>query len=435
MAVDAEVRTWFGGSTGASLREYVRSRGHLAFLVSAGVIFAHLLTQAFVDPEPMSGAGDNIVTGIAGPALVLGLVLAYPHLPRSLRALAALGLGLFAIITAIGIHIPHLVAVGATARDVTAIASLVAGVALVGMGIVLAWKAMPRLWLKLALIPAVPIVLLQLVLPLTLATFVVNTPRQPLGDASPADYGLSYESVTFENDEGETLAAWYVPSENGAAVILVHGSGKNRTKTLDHAAMLAENGYGSLMIDLQGYGESEGSPVAWGWTGEVDVGAAVRYLQTREDVEPQRIGALGLSMGGEVVMHAAGENDGIAALVSEGAGMHTWREFEQEPGGSFLKYRAIFSVSNAYEAVELLSGRDQPPSNQDQLKKIAPRPVLLISTGKSEEGTWGRLLHEAAGPTAQLWETGGGHIDGLREQPEEYEKRVIALFDDALLSD
>jgi pimeloyl-ACP methyl ester carboxylesterase len=435
MAVAANIRTWFRGSSGASLHGYVRSRGHLVFLVSAGVILIHLLTQAFFNPEPMSDAGGNIVTGIAGPALVVGLTLAYPHLHRGWRAIAALGLGLFAVVTAIGIHLPHLVAVGATARDVTAISSLVAGVALVGMGLVLAWKAMPRLWLKIALIPAVPIVLLQVVLPLTLATFVVNTPRQALGDASPADYGLTYEDVTFQNDEGETLAAWYIPSENGAAVILVHGSGKNRTKTLDHAAMLAKNGYGSLMVDLQGYGESEGSPVAWGWTGETDVGAAVDYLKTRDDLEPGRIGALGLSMGGEVVMHAAGENDGISAVVSEGAGMHTWKEFEQEPGGSFLKYRAIFNVSTAYETVELLSGRDQPPSNMDQLQKIAPRPVLLISTGKSEEGNWGRLLYEAAGPTAQLWETGGGHIDGLAEQPEEYEKRVVSLFDDALLGD
>jgi fermentation-respiration switch protein FrsA (DUF1100 family) len=435
MAINTEIRTWFGIGTGVSPREYVRSRGHLLFLVSAAVIFIHLLTQAFVDPEPMSNASDNIFTGIAGAALVLGLALAYPHLHRGLRAIATLGLGLFAVITAIGIHIPHLVAVGATARDVTAVASLAAGVLLIGMGLVLAWKALPRLWLKLALIPAVPIVLLQFILPVTLATFVVNTPRQPLGDASPADYGLTYESVTFENDDGQTLAAWYVPSDNGAAVVLVHGSGKNRTKTLDHAAMLAENGYGALMIDLQGYGESEGSPVAWGWTGGVDVSAAVRYLETREDVEPGRIGALGLSMGGETVMHAAGEYEGIAAVVSEGAGMHTWKEFEQEPGGSFLKYRAIFNVSNAYTAVELISGRDQPPSNKDMIAQIAPRPVLLITAGTSEEGKWGRFLHEAGGPTAQLWETGGGHIDGLSEQPEEYEKRVISLFDEALLGE
>jgi fermentation-respiration switch protein FrsA (DUF1100 family) len=433
MAVNTDIRAWFRTDTEVSLRHYVRSRGHLLFIVGAAVIFVHLLTQAFVDPEPKSDATDNIVTGIAGPALVLGLALAYPHLNRGFRAAASLGLGLFAVMTAVGIHIPHFVAVGATARDVTAIASLLAGIPLIVMGLVLAWKALPRLWMKLLLIPAVPIVLLQLVLPITLATFVVNTPRQALGDASPADYGLTYEDVTFENDEGETLSAWYVPSENGAAVILVHGSGKNRTKTLDHAAMLAKNGYGALMVDLQGYGESEGSPVAWGWTGAVDIAGAVRYLESREDVAPGRIGALGLSMGGEVVMHAAGENEGIAALVSEGAGMHTWREFEQEPGGSFLKYRAVFNVSNAYTAVELMSGRDQPPSNVEQLQKIAPRPVLLISTGKSEEGNWGRILNEAAGPTAQLWETGGGHIDGLREQPEEYEKRVITLFDEALL--
>ena len=80
MAINSDIRTWFGIGTGVSLQQYVRSRGHLLFLVGAGVIFVHLLTQAFVDPEPMTDAADNIVTGIAGPALVLGLALAYPHL-------------------------------------------------------------------------------------------------------------------------------------------------------------------------------------------------------------------------------------------------------------------------------------------------------------------------------------------------------------------
>jgi hypothetical protein len=66
--------------------------------------------------------------------------------------------------------------------------------------------------------------------------------------------------------------------------------------------------------------------------------------------------------------------------------------------------------------------------------QIAPRPVLVISTGADEEGTWGRILHEA-GPSSELWETGGGHIDGLSEQPAEYETRVVALFDEALLGE
>jgi pimeloyl-ACP methyl ester carboxylesterase len=432
MTTATRVRGWFGITPGLTARQYVRSKEHALFVAAAAVIFVHLLTQAFIDPEAMSSASDNIITGIAGPAIVALLAAVYPQLATGFRAAAAIVLGLFAIIAGLVIHVPHAVAVERTISDVTAFAAAASGLMLFGLGLWSAWKALPRLYYKLLLIPAVPIVMLQIVLPVALATYIVNTPRTPLGAASPADYGLAYESVRFDAADGVTIAAWYVPSKNGAAVILVHGAGKNRTKTLEHGAMLARNGYGALMIDMRGYGESEGSPVAWGWTGEQDVGAAVTYLESRDDVEPGRIGALGLSMGGEIVLHAAGVNDGIAAVVAEGSGMHTWKEFDQEPG-SVLKYVGIFNIWNAYTAVELMSGVDQPPSNKDMLEEIAPRPVLLISTGQGEEGNWGRFLHKDAGPTARLWETDGGHIDGLAEQPAEYETRVTTLFDEALL--
>jgi fermentation-respiration switch protein FrsA (DUF1100 family) len=433
MSTLAPATTYGGENARTGLRGFVQGKEHLLFLLCASVILVHLLTQAFIDPEPMSRAGDNLHTGLLGATLVAGAALLYAYCGTGLRAGMSLVLGLYALVAGLVIHVPHAVAVEVSPSDVTAFASAGCGLLLTGMGVWLAWKALPSLPYKLLLIPTVPVVLLQIVLPVALATYVVNTPRQPLGDRSPADYGLAFENVRFQTDDGVTIAGWYTPSENGAAVILVHGAGKNRTKTLDHAAMLAANGYGTLMIDMRGYGESEGSPIAWGWTGEPDVTAAVDFLKTRDDVEPGRIGALGLSMGGEIVLHAAGVNDDIAAVVSEGAGMHTWKEFEQERGSAFLKYMTYFNVRNAYTAVELMSGWDQPPSNRDMIARIAPRPVLVISTGEDEEGKWGRFLHEAGGPTAQLWETGGGHIDGLSEKPAEYEERVVTLFDEALL--
>ena len=434
MSAATHVRTWFGLQPETNLRQCVQSKEHAVFLVGAAVIVVHLLTQAFVDPEPMSSASDNIVTGLTGPALVALAAAVYPRLAIGFRSAAAIVLGVFAAITGLAIHGIHAVAAGTSVSDVTGIAAAACGLVLLGMGVWLAWKALPHLALKLALVPLVPWLILQLVLPLAFATYIVNTPRQGLGDQSPADYSLAYEDVRFETEDGVTLAAWYTPSENGAAVILVHGAGKNRTKTLDHAALLASHGYGTLMVDMRGYGESEGSPVALGWTGEKDTSAALRYLQSRDDVDPGRIGALGLSMGGEIVLWTAGENEGIAAVVAEGNEMRSWREIEQEDGPA-IKYVALVNVRNMYTAIELMSGVDQPPSNKDMIAEIAPRPVLLISTGSGGERTWGRTLHEAGGPTTELWETGGGHIDSLYEHPEEYEQRVVGLFDEALLGE
>jgi len=40
--------------------------------------------------------------------------------------------------------------------------------------------------------------------------------------------GLAEPSVTFRSTDGLRLAGWYVPSRNGAAIVVVHGGGGNR---------------------------------------------------------------------------------------------------------------------------------------------------------------------------------------------------------------
>jgi dienelactone hydrolase len=51
-----------------------------------------------------------------------------------------------------------------------------------------------------------------------------------------------------------------------------------------------------LLFGRRGQGESEGDPHAFGWEGEKDIEAAIAFLKRRPDVDPQRIGGLGLSV-------------------------------------------------------------------------------------------------------------------------------------------
>jgi dipeptidyl aminopeptidase/acylaminoacyl peptidase len=79
------------------------------------------------------------------------------------------------------------------------------------------------------------------------ASFAVNVARVPCCDTTPADYGFTYEDVTFETAQGLELSAWYIPTQNGAVVITVHGAGNNRSTVIDEASILAQHGYGVLM--------------------------------------------------------------------------------------------------------------------------------------------------------------------------------------------
>src|SRR5690606_19488500 len=113
------------------------------------------------------------------------------------------------------------------------------------------------------------------------------------------------------------LKGWYRAPANGAAILLLHGAGSSRESVRPYATFLVRHGYGVLALDLRGHGESAGKTNKLGWQGTRDVGAAVAFLQDRDEV--QAIGGLGLSMGGEVLLGAAADYPAIGAIVADGA--------------------------------------------------------------------------------------------------------------------
>jgi uncharacterized protein len=243
-----------------------------------------------------------------------------------------------------------------------------------------------------------------------------------------ANLGAGHEQVSFTTSDGLELSGWYVPSRNGAAVIAFPG----RNGPQAHTRMLARHGYGVLLFDRRGQGESEGDPHAFGWEGEKDIKAAIAFLQRRPDVDPERIGGLGLSVGGELMLHAAAETDALKAIVSEGAGSRSVGEFRRMPDAT--------PVQHGYETIitaglTLFSNSPPPPLTQHTVRRIAPRPVFIIWAphGVDTEALNPEYFKAAAEPKT-LWAIPESkHVGGLAARPAEYERRVIRFFDDALL--
>ena len=105
--------------------------------------------------------------------------------------------------------------------------------------------------------------------------------------------GAAHEDVTFTTSDGLRLEGWFIPSRNGATVIAFPG----RSGPQKHTRLLVKHGYGVLLFDRRGEGASEGDPNTFGWVGDRDLHAAIDYLRSRRDVDPERIGAIGLSVG------------------------------------------------------------------------------------------------------------------------------------------
>ena len=195
------------------------------------------------------------------------------------------------------------------------------------------------------------------------------------------------------------LAGWWVPSKNRAAVVLLHGAGSTRTAVLDQAAVLGSHGYGVLMVDARGHGDSGGRGMDFGWYGERDVTAALNFLTNQSEVTADRIGIVGLSMGGEAAIGAAGADSRVRAVVAEGA---TTRVAADKA------YLAAYGLRGdiqrgidwgTYTVAGLLSPAPEPEPLRDSVKDAqtdgTPTPVLLITAGKDRHRATRR---ESPGP-------------------------------------
>jgi dienelactone hydrolase len=415
--------------------ELVASAGWETILAEAAlfVIGLHVLDDNFFQPQPGTSAGDHLVSGLVPFAVLLLVAALYPRLRPGLRASIAAVVGIFGVAAGIeGVYYAH--SGRLSGDDYTGIAAGLAGLLLIGVAVATLWRtrrtddSLRWRWLRRVLVAAGAFVVGYLILAPFLAAYVLTHTARAF---VPTDQlGAKHEEVSFTTADGLRLRGWYVPSRNGAAVISFPG----RKGTQKPARLLARHGYGVLLFDRRGEGESQGDPNGWGWEGYRDVDAAVRYLRHRPDVEPARIGGIGLSVGGEMMLEAAARSRGLKALVSEGAGERSIHEFLDMTGSA--KWPALPSYAATTAGAALFSNDKPPPSLEDLVGRIVRTPVFFIygEHGQDGERNLNPTYYREARQPKTIWEVpGSGHVGGIDARPKEYERRVVGFFDQALL--
>ncbi|MCM1177138.1 MAG: alpha/beta hydrolase [Clostridium sp.] len=139
----------------------------------------------------------------------------------------------------------------------------------------------------------------------------------------PESEKVNHSKVTFHNRYGITLAAdLYIPVNAAGKLAAIAVSGpfgavKEQASGL-YAQQLAERGFLTIAFDPSYTGESSGIPryVASPDINTEDFSAAVDYLACREDVDPERIGILGICGWGGIAIQAAINDPRIKATVA-----------------------------------------------------------------------------------------------------------------------
>lgn len=119
----------------------------------------------------------------------------------------------------------------------------------------------------------------------------------------PDDAPVDLSEVAFPSPDGSALRGWWLPSRNGAAVVFVHGTSGDRRGLYPQALFLHQHGFGALLFDMPGHGESTGE-VHWTDEARAAVRAALRFSGAQSGVST--VGAYGFSMGAYTVAQVAG---------------------------------------------------------------------------------------------------------------------------------
>ena len=399
-----------------------------------GVVVLHVLDDSFFQPQPGTSPRDHLLSGLVPAGLLVLAGRLYPRLRAGARASLALVLGLLAVAGAVAEAVHQSLSVGPSGDEYSGLAAGAAGLVLILVGLRTLWSSrrlderLPRRYGRRALLAACATVAgVLLVYPI--AAGYVATHASKAAVPAPT-LGPHREDIAFRTADGLTLRGWYVPSRNGAAVIVSPG---RSAAVQRHAALLARHRYGVLVFDRRGEGESEGDPNLYGWSGTTDLEAAVRYLVRRADVDRNRIGGLGLSVGGEMLLQAAAESSALRAVVSEGAGIRSVREAARLPWDHAWLQLPFFAVATT--ATALSSDGAPPPGLTQLVRRIAPRPVFFVCAGRGAGGEeLNPTFYAAAQAPKLLWKIPeAGHTGGLSARPEQYERRIVAFFDRALM--
>ncbi len=233
------------------------------------------------------------------------------------------------------------------------------------------------------------------------------------------------EAVHFRSADGTSLYGWFIPAQGpagtekpAATIVHAHGNAGDITDHIWFSEFLPQAGFNLFIFDYRGYGQSGGKARKRDLL-LADVDAALDTVLARDDVDPDRVGLYGVSLGGSLGLCVMERREEIrAALIL--AAFASWRDIAadsvggEEPGFLARSLAAIL-IKDHLRPIDAIAGTD--------------RPILIIHGGLDSivPTTHGRRLAEA-GPTAELIVLPQGDHNDLRNTHPEVDEIISEFF-------
>ncbi len=234
---------------------------------------------------------------------------------------------------------------------------------------------------------------------------------------TPSSAGLEFREHWIETKDGERLHAWWLPSAeaNAPIVLFLHGNAGNISHRMDSLRLFHELGLSTLIIDYRGYGLSSGRPDEPGTY--LDAQAAYDFLQTHHSVAAQRLIIFGRSLGGGVATWLANHNACTGVIIES----------------SFLSIPTMGQEIYPWMPIRWISR-----VHYDNAARMASLscPVLVIHSRDDELIPFrhGQQLHALATSPKSFLEISGSHNSGFMASQEHYRNGLGAFLNSLNLS-
>lgn len=269
--------------------------------------------------------------------------------------------------------------------------------------------------------------------------------RRPLADrdqiagrklAQQYDSDFTLASISAAN--GVPLQAWNLRprTRNGQVVILFHGLSDNRLGVISYAEIFLNHGYDVLMPDARAHGASGGDMATYGLREAGDIRLWLDWVEKNE--HPSCTYGFAESMGAAGLLQSLQSETRFCAVIAESS-FSSFREIAYDRVGQFFRtgpwlgrtiLRPVLEIAFIYARWKY--GLDLEQVSPERAVASTKVPVLLIH-GQADRNIPVRHSRTIAtgNHAVVLWEVpGADHCDAQGADPEEFQRKVIAWFEE-----